>query len=414
MAGMKILLLNDRIPPEGRGGAEAVVWRLAQGLRAAGHVVHVAAATDGESFDELRDGIPTHHLRARFPERFRSWLSLYNPQTAGPLRRLLARLRPDVVNAHNVHAWLSWHSLRLAREAGCRVVFSGHDCMPVVYGKMSYFVKPDSRQLPTLADYRLPRLHNLRENRFRYNPLRNSLIRKALSLAGAITAPSQALADVYAANGLPRAHVAHNGIDLESWTPVRAQVVDQLRSRFGLEGARVILVAGRMTREKGLRQMLAALDRLRGSLPQARLLALSSRGIEPQVPAKYRHLLDLVVSGGWLRGEELRGAFQLADLLASPSVYLDPFPTVNLEAMALGKPVVATCFGGSPEQVIDGETGYIINPFNTEAFAQRLHALLTDSALRESLGRRARQHVASNFRLDQQVAAMTALYEVAK
>ena len=116
---MKILLLNDRIPPEGKGGAEAVVWRLAQGLRADGHIVHVAAATFEPSFDELRDGIPTHHLHARYLERFRSWISLHNPQTAAGLRRLLSRLRPDVVNAHNIHSWLGWQSLRQA--ARCRL-----------------------------------------------------------------------------------------------------------------------------------------------------------------------------------------------------------------------------------------------------------------------------------------------------
>ena len=102
---MKILLLSDRIPPEGRGGAEAVVWRLARGLAAAGHNIHVAAATTGAPFEEVRDGIPTYHLHAAYPERFRAWLSLWNPQTAGALRSLLQRLQPDIVNAHNIHAF---------------------------------------------------------------------------------------------------------------------------------------------------------------------------------------------------------------------------------------------------------------------------------------------------------------------
>ena len=144
-------------------------------------------------------------MQARYPERFRSWLSLFNPQTARAFRRLLARIQPDVVNAHNVHAWLSWHTLRQARDFGCRVVFSGHDCMPIVYGKMSYFVTPDGGAARTPAAYRLPTLHNLRENRFRYNPFRNPLIRRALGHAQAVTVPSQALADVYAVNGLPSA-----------------------------------------------------------------------------------------------------------------------------------------------------------------------------------------------------------------
>ncbi len=411
MMAMKILLLNDRIPPEGRGGAEAVVWRLALGLRAQDHQVHIAAATERDSFAELRDGIQTHHLHARYPERFRSWLSLYNPQTARAFRRLLAQIRPDVVNAHNVHAWLSWHTLRQARVFGCRVVFSGHDCMPVVYGKMSYFVNPEFGRARTPAAYRLPGLHNLRENRFRYNPFRNRLIRRALGHAQAVTVPSQALADVYAVNGLPLAHVVPNGIDLQAWTPARSELVSRLRERFGLAGKRVILVAGRVTREKGMEQLLAALDKLQGSMPNARLLVLSSRSIASQVPARFRHLLGSIVAGGWLDGAELRGAFQLADVVAVPSIYLDTLPTVCLEAMALGTPVIATCFGGSRELVKDGETGYIVNPLDTETFTDRLQKLLSDDELRAQMGRRGREHVAANFRLDRQVAAMTALYK---
>ena len=411
MMTMKILLLNDRIPPEGRGGAEAVVWRLALGLRARDHQVHIAAATERDAFAELRDGIQTHHLQARYPERFRSWLSLYNPQTARAFRRLLAQIRPDVVNAHNVHAWLSWHTLRQARDFGCRVVFSGHDCMPVVYGKMSYFVNPEFGRMRTPEAYRLPKLHNLRENRFRYNPFRNPMIRRALEHAQAVSVPSQALADVYAVNGLPPAHVVPNGIDLQAWTPAKPDLVRRLRERYRLEGKRIILVAGRMTREKGVEQLLAALDKLRGSLPNARLLVLSSRSIESQVPARFRHLLGSIVPGGWLGGAELRGAFQLADVVAVPSICFDTFPTVSLEAMALGTPVIATCFGGSRELVIDGETGYIINPFDIETFAQRLQALLRDGDLRAQMGRRGREHVAANFHLNRQVAAMTALYK---
>src|SRR5688572_11008019 len=105
---MRILLLNDRIPPENRGGAGEVVWRLTLGLRDAGHDVHVAAATPDQPFRETRDGIPTYHLHSRYPERWRAYLSLYNPQTVGALAALYGELKPDVVNAHNIHADLSY------------------------------------------------------------------------------------------------------------------------------------------------------------------------------------------------------------------------------------------------------------------------------------------------------------------
>ncbi len=409
---MKILLLSDRIPPEGRGGAEAVVWRLARGLAAAGHELHIAASTAGAPFEETRDGIPTYHLRAKYPERFRAWLSLWNPLTAGRLRRLLQRLQPDVVNAHNIHSHLTYHSLKLAHAAGCGVVFSAHDAMPLVYGKLPATL--DGRELRAPGDYRLPAGYNLRQNRFRYNPWRNKLIRRHLERHTHIrTAPSQALADAFADNGMPPLEVVRNGIDLDDWRPPAESVVADLRARLGLPGKGVILIAGRLTRDKGLRQMLLALDRLREPLPEVRLLILTSRDFAAQLPADLDHLWPHITIGGWLSGAELRAAYQLADVVASPSIYVDPFPTVNLEAMAAGKPVVATCFGGSREVVLDGETGFIVNPLQVDALAGRIRQLLTDDALRAAMGERGRARILAHFSLTRQVNQMAEIYHKA-
>ena len=407
---MKILLLSDRIPPEGRGGAEAVVWRLAQGLAAAGHETRVAASTTGAPFEELRDGIPTYHLHAHYPERFRAWLSLWNPQTSSALRSLLQRLRPDIVNAHNIHSFLSYHSLKLARAAGCGVVFSAHDAMPLVYGKLP--ASFGGRGLRRPADYRLPAGYNLRQNRFRYNPWRNLIIRRHLQRhAHGRTVPSRALAAAFADNDLPPAEVVHNGIDLDAWGPPDETIVAELRGRLGLEGKRVILIAGRLTEEKGMMQALLALDRLRESLTSVRLLILTARQSGAQLPADLGHLRPYVTIGGWLSGAELRAAYQLADVVALPSIYVDPFPTVNLEAMAAGKPVVATCFGGSPEVVLDGETGFIVDPLQVEDLAGALLRLLRDDALRASMGDRGRERILARFSLTRQVERMLEIYQ---
>lgn len=409
---MKVLLLNNRIPPEGGGGAESVVWRLAQGLARAGIDAHVATATAGPAFEELRDGIPIYHLRAAYPERFRAWLSLWNPQTAGALRALLQCLRPDVVNAHNIHHLLSYHSLKLARDAGCAVIFSGHDVMPFAYGKLRHFVKADARAMNLPADYRLPLGYNLRHNRFRYNPLRNTIIRRYLNRYPHLrTVPSRALADAWSANDLPPAEVVPNGIDLDEWHPAGTSAIDALKARWDLSGKRVILMAGRLTREKGTIQMLRALDHLRREMPQIRLLVLTARDIDRQIPRDFQHLRPLIVVGGWLSGGELRAAYQLADVVAVPSIVFDTFPTVNLEAMALGLPVIATCFGGSAEIVLDGETGYIVNPFDTVEFAERLGHLLRDEGLRRKMGWKGQARVAGAFSLAGQARRMTQIYQ---
>lgn len=409
---MKILLLNDRIPPEGKGGAETVLWRLARGLAAGGHEPHVIATTAGEPFEERRDGIPAYHIRAGYPERFRAWLSLWNPQTIGAFSRLLRRIKPDVVNAHNIHYLLSYHTLKLAREARCGVVFSAHDAMTFAYGKLPASFAPDGPALLKAGAYRLPRGYNLRRNRFRYNPFRNAIIKRGLERHAHIrTVPSQALADAFADNDMPPVEVAHNGIDLREWRSVDESIVAELRTRLNLVDKRVILFAGRLTREKGMRQMLLALNQLHDTVPAARLLALTSRNIESQIPREFAHLRPRIALGGWLSGDELRAAYQLADVVAAPSIYVDPFPTVALEAMAAGKPVVATCFGGAREAVVDGETGYVVNPFDTAAFADKLLRLLRDGDLRLQLGLKGRERIAKQFSLDEYARRMASVYE---
>ncbi len=409
---MKILLLNDRIPPEGRGGAETVVWRLAQGLAAAGHDTHVVSTTPNDSFDEIRRGIPTYHLRANYPERFRAWLSLWNPQTVGAFRALLARIQPDVVNAHNIHFLLSYHTLKLARDAGCGVVFSSHDAMPFAYGKLPHSFSSQAPELHEPGDYRLPRLYNLRKNRFRYNPIRNPIIKRYLErYAHARTAPSQALADAFADNDMPAVDVVHNGIDPAEWTKMDEMAVEALRQQLGLQGKRVILIAGRLTAEKGMQQTLLALDRLRQTLTDVRLLILTSRDIDSQIPDAFAHLRPFIRLGGWLSGDELHTAYQLADVVTVPSIYVDPFPTVVLEAMASGVPVVATDFGGAREAVVDGETGYIVNPFDGINYTDRLSLILQDGDMRRRMGRTGRERVRTHFSLELQVERMLGLYQ---
>ena len=409
---MRILLLNDRIPPEGRGGAESVVWRLARCLAAAGRETHIITTTAGAAFEETREGIPTYHIQAGYPERFRAWLSLWNPQAVGAYKKLLRRIQPDVVNAHNIHFLLSYQTLKLAREAGCAVVFSAHDAMPFAYGKLPASFSPDGPELFEPAGYRLPRGYNFRRSRFRYNPLRNAMIKRYLARFAHIrTVPSQALANAFADNDMPPVEVAHNGIDLDEWGPVDESIVADLRGRLDLTDKRVILIAGRLTTEKGLRQILAALSQLQDTRPDVRLLVLTSREIKSQISGKFAHLTPLIRIGGWLSGDELRAAYQLADVVAAPSIYLDPFPTVVLEAMAAGKPVVATCFGGAREAVVDGETGYIVNPFEIAALSDRLLRLLTDEDLRRQMGALGRGRAAEQFSLDGQARRMLALYE---
>lgn len=410
---MRVLLLADRIPPENRGGAGEVTWRLALGLQHSGDDVLVAAATDGEPFEEVRDGIPTFHLHSRYPDRWRAYLSLRNPQTTGALRELYQRLKPDVINAHNVHRDLSYHSLTLAHNAGIPAVFSSHDVMPFAYHKLSHFVRADQVGRVDASAYRLPRFYNLKQMRFRYNPPRNRIIRHILTAhAAARTVPSDELGRAHAANDLPPFETVYNGIE-PNRMHASPETVDALRDRLKLRERRVILFAGRLTRAKGTTQLLDALLQVVPNMPDVALLVLSAASIDEQVSdAKYADLRrSHIISGGWLSGDDLAAAYQLADVVVVPSVVFDTFPTVILEAMSAHIPVIASIFGGAREAVRDGETGYIINPFDTATFAARLMTLLNDNSLRRKMGQAAFDRLMAHFTLQHQVDAMREIYE---
>jgi glycosyltransferase involved in cell wall biosynthesis len=413
---MRIAILSDVIPPENKGGAGKVAWLLALGLKQAGHDVHVIASTSQPSFREDREGIPTYHIHAGYPTRYQAWLSLYNPQTVRPLRQILNEIRPDVVNAHNIHLNLSYASLVASHQLQIPTVFTSHDVMPFAYNRISYFVRPDRCGVESPADYRLPPLFNLRQMRTRYSPLRNLVIHHIVRRFTQLrTCVSEAHRQALEVNGLPPFRVVYNGIDPSSFN-VQASAVDALRKRLDLEGRQVILFGGRMSPDKGSRQLLAALPAVIEQVPSTAVLVLGTKnlvGTGFEGP-EFDHLSERYFRlAGWLSGEELAAAYHLADVVTMPSIVLDTAGMINLEAMAAARPMVSTCFGGSPEIVVDGETGFVINPLDTGSFADRLIRLLSDPDLRRSMGTAGQQRLKDQFTLAMQAEQMVKVYNEA-
>ena len=89
--------------------------------------------------------------------------------------------------------------------------------------------------------------------------------------------------------------------------------------------------------------------------------------------------------------------YEVSDLVIVPSIYPDPFPTVVLESMQSGTPVVATCFGGASEAVVDGKTGFIVNPFNTDVFFDSMQKILDDAQLSYEMSIESKQIFKSSF-----------------
>ncbi|NLX10500.1 MAG: glycosyltransferase family 4 protein [Chloroflexi bacterium] len=409
---MHVVILSDTLPPDSPGGAGKVAWQLGQGLIAAGQRVTFVTSTRGPSAETIQQGIRVYALHSDYADRWRAWYSLLNPQTVWGLNRLLRRLAPDIVNAHAIHTHLAYHSLVIGRRAGAATVFTAHDVMPFAYTKLTRFIDPNRPDQCDGWDYRVPFGYNWRQMRFRWNPARNLSIRHTMRYyVDERVAVSAALKQALEANRLPPFNVVHNGVDPAQFEIAPVQV-DVLRQRLRLNGRRVILIGGRLSGLKGDRQLLAALRRIKPQVPDVALLVLARPSdYTARLLDENPDLADQIVLGGWLEGAELATAYRLADVVVSPSICFDSFPTVNLEAMAAGTPVVTTCFGGAGEAVIDGETGYVVNPYNIEALAGALARLLTDDALRCAMGHAGQERIRQQFTLQHQAEAMIEVYE---
>ncbi len=414
---MRLAILSDHIPPRERGGAGLTAFEHARALAERGHEVSIITTSDTQAHplrEELRDGLRIYALRSRYPEALRSWFCLYNPLVVPAVRTLLDRLRPEIVHAHNLHRHLSFYVLSLAKAAGARVFLTAHDAMLFHYGKFWEFI-PRGHPLVGEAsvDLRLSEWRKLRRAGLHYNPFRTRMIRRRLRDVDRILAVSASLKAALEANGIPNVAVCHVGRDASLWmTPPDAGERERFQKTWDLEGRLPILFAGRLSRLKGSLQAVKILRAVRSKIPQVVLLVLGrGPGLEEMRRlAGALDIADALVTPGWLEPQQARLAYYACRLAIVPSLYLDPFPAISLEAMAAGRPVVGTSFGGTKEIVVDGETGFIANPFDVDGFAARVVALLADAALADEFGRRGRERFERFFTMDQFIDRLLAHY----
>jgi glycosyltransferase involved in cell wall biosynthesis len=206
------------------------------------------------------------------------------------------------------------------------------------------------------------------------------LFRPVLRRARAVVAASSWLADEARAIGAPEVEVIPSGVD----------VPDEVGPS---EEPPQILYAGRLSPEKGIRELLEA----------AHGLNLTVVGDGP--------LSDLVPGArGFVPHEELLGLYRRAAVVACPS-HREGFGVVCAEAMAHGRPVVASAVGGLLDLVVDGETGLLVPPGDVPALRAALERLLGDAGLRRRMGEAARERIRQRFSWDVVTGALVQLYE---
>ncbi len=413
---MRVLFYND-LNDYNLGSSIRQMYQEARCLRERGHETAVVSCTqDPNAPSEIEvDGCRVFLIHSDYPVRFRAWVSLDNAAVRAPLAKILREWKPDVVHSHLIHAHLGYASLTAAREAGCGVVFTAHDAMTFCYQKLTCFHGGEEAG-GLERDYRARASKCIPCQRFRFRPGRNQRIRKVLARdVHRFTVVSDELGVVCRANDIRVDRTVYNAIPLEdaSVSPERAE---EFRATHGLTGKQVLAIGGRLHEQKGVGKLLEMLAVLAPEFPDLRLIVMGKRDVydrEFEPEARALGVADRVVPTGWLSGDELESAYAATDVFVTPSICFDTFGLVNLEAMRYGKPVVASCYGGLPEVVRDGETGFIENPFDVPAFAGRLRQLLEDSELAERLGRAGALRLRTSFGIERLTEEFLEEYEFA-
>ena len=348
-----------------RGGQNQVLLTVL-GLREIGQRAALIAHPDGELRRRAEEGVDLIPLAPR---------SEMDLSAAWRLSRVLKRLKPDVVHAHDPHG-LAMASLALSLGGASA-----------------------GRQAPALVASR----------RVDFHLKGNSLSRWKHRQVDCFIAASEAIRRILIADGVPddQAVTVHEGIDVERVASVPS--VDVHQTFWLPHHAPVVGNVAALVPHKGQRYLIEAAHRVVQEIPDARFVILGEGELRDQLERQVRehHLEKHVLLPGFRT--DVMGCLKSFDLFVMSSV-TEGLGTSLLDAMACSRPIVATTAGGIPEVVADGETGVLVPPRDHAAMANAIVTLLNDAPRRTQMGEAGLVRVRDRFTVERMVAETAAVY----
>ena len=330
-------------------------------------------------------------------EKLRSALSfIHSSEAVSQITRLIRDEKPDILHCHNIYHQLTPSIVTAAAEMGVPVALTLHDYKPVcpVYTQLSngqVCTRCGDGAFETIlarrcADGSLGRSALLWAEA-RYHALLGSYHR-----VGKFIAPSKFMYEAIVRRfGADKVVHIPNGID-----------ASRIDTSVGDDG--YALYFGRLSPEKGVEDLLKAHATAQGAW---RLVIAGTGPLFDELRRKY----PAAEFRGHLTGIDLERTIREAGVIVVPSVWHENSPLSILEAMAHGKPIVASRIGGIPELVRDGTTGLLFDPGDVVQLSEKVRTLLVDRSRREVFGRNARKTVENEYSLEEHGATLLSLYE---
>ena len=352
-----------------RGGQNQVLLTV-NGLRAIGERAALVAHPDGELRRRAAEGLDL------IPIAPRTEMDL---TAAWRLSRVIRRLGPDIIHAHDAHG-VAMAALALSMGAASAI--------------------RSGTRAPTLVASRRVDFH-LRGN---------SLSRWKQRQVDCFIAASEAIRQMLIHDGVPasRTMTVHEGIDVEH--VIAAPPVDVHEAFWLPHHAPVVGNVAALVPHKGQRYLIDAAHLVVREIPDARFVILGEGELREALERQVRdhHLEKHVLLPGFRT--DVLGCIKSFDVFAMSSV-TEGLGTSLLDAMACSRAIVATRAGGIPEVVEDGVTGRLVAPREAGELAHALVALLKSESLRKRMGDAGFARVTERFTVDRMVTQTAAAYE---
>lgn len=346
-----------------RGGQNQVLTTL-MGLRALGHRTMLVAHSEGELRQRAAEGLD---LLALAPK------TEMDLTAAWRLSRILKQLKPDVIHAHDPHG-VAMAALALSMS--------------------TQIAKP-----PLVAARRVD-----------FHLRGNALSRWKYRQVDCFICASEAIRQMLIGDGVPasRAVTVHEGIDIERVERVEPA---KLHGEFWLpHEAPIVGNVAALVPHKGQRHLIDAARLVLPQVPDARFIIAGEGELRPALERQIKdlHLEKHVLLAGFR--PDVLSLHKAFDVFVMSSV-TEGLGTSLLDAMAAGKPIVATRTGGIPEVVADGETGILVPPRDHDAMAEAIVRLLKDQTLRRRMGDAGRARARSLFSAERMVQDTVNVYQ---
>jgi len=306
---------------------------------------------------------------------------------ASHIREVMTKIKPDVLHAHFAHpeGWAAY----LAKKAT-------HYNSPFIITLHGYDILTEPS-----CKYGI-----------RLYPQYDALIRKVLSNADAIFVPSTAVyREAQKIVKIPnKLHLIHNGVDLNKFHPSLSG--RKIRDHYNLHDKFVVFTARHHRCVYGLEYLVKSVPTVTKRRRDIIYIIGGDGPLRPRLENLVKSLgvERYVIFTGYIPRDQLPYYYAASDVVVVPSLQ-ESWSLVATEAMATGKPVIATKVGGLPDQIIDGYNGFLVPPRDPEAIAQKILYLVENPEKSREMGKNARQVVEEKFNIEKRIDKIIEIYQ---